>query len=576
MVSPTLPAHWIIPERDEAAEAVLQRELGVSSLVAAILVRRGIIDPKAADEFLNPSLDRLGDPSLLPDYAAARDAILGARERKELIFVHGDYDADGITSAAILDRFLRKVGCNVVTHVPHRMKEGYGIHAMAVEAAREAGAKLFLTCDCGIAAHEQVQMAREAGMTVVVTDHHHVGEVLPDAAAVMNPHRADSRYPFSELCGAGVVFRLCEGLAVELGFPKDKYHDNFLDLASIGTIADVMPLIGENRIIATFGLKRLGEARKVGLKALMREAQIEPPLRSSAVGFGIGPRLNAAGRIADAALALKLVLSTDETEAGELARQVEQVNAERKAEQQRIIDEAAERVVATKAHERNIIILADPGWHPGIVGIVAGRLVEQFRRPVFVMNVDEEKGVIKGSGRSITKFHLAEAIQAHPDLFLSGGGHAMAAGCSFEQDRYEEVVETLDRYAGSMLTPEDFVPVRNVDVLVDPAEVTKKSIEEMARLEPFGYGNPTPLFAARGLQAVQITPTKNPAHARLTLRSGRGGAISAMGFGLGATLQSVRPGSSMDVLFEACIDRWQGLETLKWHLRDFMPIENDR
>ncbi len=566
---------WIIPERNREVEARLQSELDVSALVASVLVRRGLHEPAVADEFLNPSLDRLGDPRLLPDYDLARDAIFGAKERGELIFIHGDYDADGITSAAILDRFLTKIGCKVKTHVPHRMKEGYGIHQMAVTAAHAAGAKLFLTCDCGISAFEPVKMAVEAGMKVVVTDHHHVGNELPAAIAVMNPHRASSQYPFKDLCGAGVVFRLCEGLARELGLPVDKYRDNFLDLAAIGTVADVMPLIGENRIIAHFGLQRLGEGRKAGLRALMKEADIQPPLRSHNIGFGIGPRLNAAGRIDDAALALQLVQSTNDLEATSLAKQIEIVNTQRKVEQQRIVDEAIERVMETGAHEKNVIILADSGWHPGIVGIVAGRLVEQFRRPVFVLNIDEEKGVIKGSGRSIPTFHLAEAILAHPDLFLSGGGHAMAAGCSFEQDRYEEVLETLDAFAGNILSPEDFIPVRRVDGEVEPSEINLRSVQELSKLEPFGMGNPTPQFVARDIDMVMKTPTKSPQHVRLTLRKAKGPAFAAMAFGLGVRMENIEPNTRMDVAFEACVDTWNGRESVKWHVRDYVTTRGN-
>lgn len=567
-----VPEQWIVPQRDEIAEMRLQKELGISALTAAVLVHRGYLEPQAADEFLNPSLDRLGDPKLLPDYEEAQAAILGARDRKELIFIHGDYDADGITSAAILDRFLSKIGCQVRTHVPHRMKEGYGIHQMAVQAAHDAGAKLFLTCDCGTSAHEPVKMAVEAGMKVVVTDHHHVGTELPDAAAVMNPHRSSSEYPFQDLCGAGVVFRLCEGLTRELGMPVDKYRDNFLDLAAIGTIADVMPLVGENRIIAHFGLQRLSEGRKVGLRELMREAKITPPVRSYNIGFGIGPRLNAAGRIDDAALALQLVQTTDELEAVQLAKQIEVVNSNRRAEQLRIIAEAAERVIQTKAHEKNIIILADPGWHPGIVGIVAGRLVEQFRRPVFVMNVDEKAGVVKGSGRSIPKFHLASAIEQNPDLFLGGGGHAMAAGCSFEQARYDEVVEKLDAFAGTMLTPEDFVPVRKVDAEIEPTEVAKKAVLELERLEPFGHGNPTPQFLVRDMELLQKTPTKSPEHLRLSIRRPPAPAFTAMAFGIGEQFDSIESGSRMDVVVEACIDRWNGGEYLKLHVEDYAVL----
>ena len=268
----TAPTTWITPARDSAGELILERELGVSSLLACVLLARGYRDPGAADRYLHPNLSHLSDPRLLPDFDKACVAILGARERKETIFIHGDYDVDGVTSAALLTRFLKSLGCSVITHVPHRMKEGYGIHLNAVDAAQEAGAKLFLTCDCGSTAHTQVARARAAGMAVVVTDHHLMNEDLPKADAVVNPHRSDSEYPFRELCGVGVVFRLCEGITAEMGHNVANFQRAFLDLAAIGTVADVMPLVGENRVITKCGLERIPDTKKLGLQALLREA----------------------------------------------------------------------------------------------------------------------------------------------------------------------------------------------------------------------------------------------------------------------------------------------------------------
>ncbi len=419
MVSPS-SLRWSISERNRPAEERLRGELGVPSLVAAVLAQRGYLEPADADLFLNPSLDHLHDPALLPDYAAARDAILGARERNELIYVHGDYDVDGVTSAALFNRFLEAIGCRVLTHVPHRTKEGYGIHHTAVSAAEAAGAKLFLTCDCGVSAHEQVEQATAAGMAVVITDHHSIGGQLPAATAIVNPHRVDSQYPFAELSGAGVVFKLCDGITKEIGHNRQNYYRAFLDLAALGTIADVMPLIGENRIIAKFGLERLADTKKAGLKALMQAANIviEPgkPLRAFHVGFQIGPRLNAAGRIGDAAIALNLLLENDPTVADTLAREIEAVNTERRGEQQRVVDEAVAMVLERGSQSRNVIVVAKDGWHAGIVGIVAGRLVEQFCRPSFVLTIDSKSGMARGSARGIPNFNLADAIRAHPNL----------------------------------------------------------------------------------------------------------------------------------------------------------------
>ena len=577
-MSAIYPARWNVSTRDRDAEAILERELGIPSLLAAILAQRGYTAPERAYEFLNPSLDQLHPPTLLPDYHAAQDAILGARDRKELIYVHGDYDVDGVTSAALLNRFLLAIGCNVKTHVPHRMKEGYGIHKMAVEEAARDGAKLFLTCDCGVSAHEQVQQANEAGMAVVVTDHHSIGNELPNAAAVVNPHREDSRYPFDELSGAGVVFKLCQGISEEIGHDTAKYHRAFLDLAALGTIADVMPLVGENRIIAKFGLERLADSRKPGLRALIQAANISvevgKPLKASHVGFQLGPRLNAAGRIDDAAIALNLLLENDPMAAEALARQIENVNTARRVEQQKAVEEAVDLVMSNGLQNRNVIIVAKEGWHAGIVGIVAGRLVEQFCRPTFVLTIDSATGTAKGSARTIPGFNLADAIRSQPDL-MSGGGHAMAAGCSLKAEDIPAALDALDAYAGERLTPEDFVPSIRVDMEVGPEEVSMLAAESLSKLEPFGFANPEPVLLAKGIKVAQILPTKNPMHVRLVLQSRSGVTMSGIAFGIGERITQSGAGTDTDLLFQASVDEWKGARSLKWQVKDFAQSSKD-
>ncbi len=565
------PSRWLVSPRNPAAEATLQRELGVSSLLAAVLVQRGITDPDAAQAFLNPKLENLHDPRLLPDYEVARDRILAAKESKDLIYVHGDYDVDGVTSAALFARFLGKIGCNVSVHVPHRMKEGYGIHLSAVDQAHAEGAKLFLTCDCGGSANEQVDRARAYGMRVVVTDHHTLGDKLPEADALVNPHRLDSTYPFPELSGAGVAFKLCDGLTQEIGMERSQFHRAYLDLAALGTIADVMPLQGENRIIARFGLDQLGETRKIGLQELKREANVLGKVTSYHVGYILGPRLNAAGRVDDAALALQLLMSHDQIEAAELARKIEDINTARRAEQQRIIEEAVELVLADGSHQKNVIIVAKEGWHAGVIGIVAGRLVDQFKRPSFVFTIDPETKMHKGSGRSIPKFHLADAIRANMDLFLGGGGHAMAAGCSFEGNKYQTIVDAMEVYASDKLTPEDFDITVRADVEVEPEEVSAESIQDLLRMEPFGNSNAEPMFIARGMEIVETKGTKNPTVAQLKLRKGEGAVIPGVIFGIGEQLLGEAPGMMADVLFYPSEDEFRGRTTVKWKLKDYVP-----
>jgi single-stranded-DNA-specific exonuclease len=413
-------------------------------------------------------------------------------------------------------------------------------------------------------------------MKVVVTDHHAIAGELPGADAVVNPHRTDSEYPFSELSGAGVAFRLCEGLTRELGFPVSGYQRAFLDLASLGTIADVMPLLGENRVIAKFGLDRLQDTQKVGIQALMREAGVgqDPmrPVTSRDVGWQLGPRLNAVGRIEDAAAALQLLIEQDQVAATLLAKELERINFDRRSQTEATAEEAEEIILTNGLHERRVIVVAKEGWHPGIVGIVASRLVQKFNRPCFVMTVDAAAANYKGSARSITKFHLAEAIWAHPEL-MQGGGHAMAAGCHFPVDRLEEVREALDAFASTRLSPEDLRPAIFADMEAEWNEVTISAAEGLLALEPFGCANPEPLFVAKSVSLCQIRPTKSPQHVRLVLRQNEGAAFSGIAFGIGESLTEAGAGSVVDLLFRPEVNEFRGMRELQWKVRHFRPCQ---
>ncbi|CAN5523281.1 hypothetical protein BH11ARM1_BH11ARM1_15450 [soil metagenome] len=572
VASPLPRTKWLVSARNAEAEKRLSQELGVSPIVAALLVQRDLGDPAVAEVFLRASLDDLHDPALLPDYRPAVDAILAARDSGDLIFVHGDYDVDGVTSAAIFDRFLRKIGCKVKTHVPHRMKEGYGIHSSAVEAAIADGAKIFLTCDCGSSALEQIKTARAAGMIVIVTDHHTIGEEWPQAHAFINVHRPDSTYPFKELSGAGVVFKLCAGITKELGYPLSAFYRAYLDLASLGTVADVMPLLGENRIIAKHGFLEIAQTKKQGLRALKTVAEVDPtkPIRNYHIGFVLGPRLNATGRIDDAAISLQLLLEQDETKAMALAQQVEKLNKDRKAEQDKIIEEAIAQCEATMVDGQWVVVAVQDGWHAGIVGIVASRLVETFGRPAFVLTRDPLTGIIKGSARSIANFNLADAIRANDSLFLSGGGHAMAAGCSFHESQYDNIVRALNGYAHEVLLEEDLVPSKRVDLEIAPGELTLRTLEDLSRMEPFGVANPEPVFISRNTKIIQLKPCKNPLHMSMTLRAGAEPAVRAIAFGLGEQLAEFAAGDEMDIIFKPDINEWNGSRSLQWKVLDYV------
>ncbi len=565
---------WIVGQRDELAEMRLQKELGINSLVAAVLVQRGYREPAAADKFLNPRLDDLHAPELLPDYRAAADAILGAKERGETIYVHGDYDVDGVTSAALFTRFLTRLGVKVIPHVPHRMKEGYGIHMDAIGWAKEQGADLFLTCDCGANAHQQLEAVRDAGMLAVVTDHHELGGEIPHALAVVNPHRKDSTYPFPHLSGVGVALKVCAGISAELGLKVEAFYRAFLDLAVMGTVADVMPLIGENRIITKFGLENLRNTKKAGLRALLSVSELATPetvLTPRSIGFQLAPRINAVGRIDDSGVALDLLLTEDFNEAMVYARRLDQLNQERRLEQGRMFDEAVVTIEDEQLGSRNVIVVSRPTWHPGIIGIVAGKLVEKYRRPAFVVAVGAD-GIGKGSARSIPGFHLADALAAHREMILGGGGHELAAGFSLESAQLRAFSDGLHTYAGSILGPEDFAKKIKMDLEIAACEGTRGTVEAMRSVEPYGEGNAEPVFLCQGVELGQVQATSKPEHVRLSLHKD-GQRFDAMAFGIGNEVSAVPTKSRIDVACTFELKTYRGQEQFRWIVRDFRMSE---
>lgn len=560
---------WNIRDRDRLAEDSLRAELDIEPIVAAVLANRGVTSAEKAHKFLDPNLDDLHDPSLLPDYSEAANVILGARERKDTIYVHGDYDVDGVTSTALFTKFLKAVKCEVVPHVPHRVKEGYGIHLDAIQWAKEKGAKVFLTCDCGSSAIEQVKAAQEAGMDVVVTDHHQVGSQIPGAHAFVNPHRSDSGYPFKDLCGVGVALKLCAGLTRDLGHNVESFYKAYLDLAVLGTVADVMPLVDENRVITKFGLGRLKDTKKAGLRALLAVSELgnSPSLTTRHIGFQLGPRINAVGRIADSSVALDLLLTENETVAWNLAKSLDDVNRTRRLEQDRTIQAALMFVEESRMDEDFVILVADAAWHPGVIGLVAGRLVEKFNRPSFVLTIDAE-GVAKGSARSIPGFDVGECVHAAEGILSKGGGHEMAAGFSLPAERISEFKTFLESRARGLLTSHDLLRKIDVDFEVAAEEVDARAIQALTALEPFGTANPDPVFCCRGVILESCQATSKPEHVRFSV-STADGERRGMAFGLGESLGKVPLGTSLDIVFQGEANVFNGQTSFRWTMRDF-------
>jgi single-stranded-DNA-specific exonuclease len=496
----TLPwPRWIVElPADADGVAALARELRIPVPLARLLVQRGFQDPAAARSFLRPALEALSPPDALPGMAAAVEVIARAVEQGQKILVHGDYDVDGQTAVAILTRALRMAGASVEPFVPHRLRDGYDFGPAGLRHAASIGAGLIITCDCGITAVDTVGAAAAAGIAVVVTDHHLPGPELPPASAIVNPFCAENTNGLRVLCGAGIAFKLVQALVPRLGLPAALPH-HLLDFVALATVADVVPLVGENRILVRHGLRLLRRTRWAGLNALITSSGLrKSQLRAGQVGFVLAPRLNAAGRIGEAADGLRLLLTDDEAEARILADRLARLNQERQDLDQRILDQAIAMVEGEgDLNQRAGIVLAAEDWHPGVVGIVASRIVERYGRPTFLVGFDGDIG--KGSGRSISGFDLHGALTKCGDLLERYGGHRMAAGLTVRRERFPDFRARFEQVAARELKPEELGPEQRIDLEVTLLELTD-DLERLCRhLEPCGMGNPAPVFGVRGI-----------------------------------------------------------------------------
>ena len=492
------PLRWSLqPPPDPAAVEALTRALDLPPALAGLLVQRGHGTAAAARHFLRPGLDGLADPESLRDLPAAADAVAAAVRAGRRILVHGDYDVDGQCATAVLVRALRYGGADVHPFLPHRLRDGYDFGPAGVAAAREAGASLVVTCDCGIRAVEAVTEARRSGIDVVVTDHHLPGDELPPALAVVNPNQPGDRSGLGQLCGSGVAFKLVQALVPRLGLPAS-LPLHLLDYVALATVADLVPLTGENRVLVRHGLKVLTGTRWPGLRALLDAGGLGgQAVRAGQAGFVLGPRLNAAGRLGDAADGLRLLLTDDPAEAAGLAAALERVNAERQELDRRILDDVLLRIEREADPERDAgFVLGSDDWHPGVVGIVASRVVERYGRPTFLVAFDGEVG--KGSGRSVSRVDLHAALAECGDLLERYGGHRMAAGLTIRRSRFDAFRERFAAAVRTRVPPADLAPEQRVDLVIELGDATD-DLERLCRhLEPCGMGNPGPVFGVRG------------------------------------------------------------------------------
>ena len=551
---------WAVAQRpDPGLVAALAAELGVPEPLAAILVQRGFAAPDIAKAFLRPDLERLSDPCGWADMRAAVDLLARAVRSGTPILVHGDYDVDGQCAAALLTRVLRSAGGDAHAFVPHRLRDGYDFGAAGLAEARRLNAGLVVTCDCGISAVDAVRTARAEGREVIVTDHHVPGDELPPASAVLDPRRPDCPNEDNDLCGTGVAFKLAQALMPALG-RSSNVPLHFLDYVALATVADVVPLTGENRILVRHGLKMLADSRWTGLRALVDAAGLAGrSIKAGHVGFILAPRLNAVGRIGDAAQGVRLLLSDDPAEAAAIARELETLNARRQALDQRILDEAIALAETVLRPDDRALVLAADGWHPGVIGIVASRLVERYGRPTFLVGWDGDTG--RGSGRSIAGFDLHGALRRVGHHLEKYGGHTMAAGLTVRRDRFEAFRVAFLRVAGELLDPDDLVPEQRVDLEL-PLGLVSEKLEKLFRyLEPCGPGNPAPVFGVRAARAVGARRV-GANHLRFLLDDGSG-VLPAIGFQWADAVPEAWLAQPLDVAFRLERDEWQGRTTLQ-------------
>lgn len=557
------PAPRWVPVASPCADRVraLHEALHLPVVVCELLAARGFADPEAARRYLRPRLEHLSPNSSLLDCDRAVDRLVSAIRRNEVIFVHGDYDVDGMASTALFTRVLRGLGATrVVPWVPHRLTDGYDLSAAGVAAARAAAATLVVTCDCGTSAHEPVAELMAAGIDVIITDHHLPGHGLPSAYAIVNPRRPGCLSIDKDLAAVGVAYKLALALCEAMGASPGLAH-NQLDLVALATIADVAPLRGENRVLVRYGLRLMAETTHPGLRALIRAAAMEgKPLTAGRVGFVLAPRLNAAGRIGDAKLGLALLLAESDSEANVIARELEELNRDRQALDQAVLSEAMRQVEATDLDHTYGLVLANRGWHAGVIGIVASRIVEQTGRPAVLVAIDA--GIGKGSGRSIPAFDLHAALGACADCFSRYGGHRAAAGLTMLESEVPRFRERFAEYAHTVLTADDLVPELRIDLRVPASEIGDQLEQLLRHFEPFGIGNAAPTLALDHVRLASPPRKVGKDGVRLSIQLPTR-AVDAIAWGLPTAHARLDLATPVDIAFRLERDDYRGANTLQ-------------
>ena len=552
---------WECYEIEEAQVNSLIEKYKLNSILAKILVNKGITEKEDIDLFVNPTRKDFYDPFLMPDMEITVNRILKAIEDKEKIIIYGDYDADGITSTTVLKNFLEERGLEVGTYIPNRLDEGYGLNKNAIKSIYDQGYRLIITVDCGISGTEEIEYANSLGIETLITDHHEPTEVLPNALAVVDAKRKDNKYPFNQLAGVGVVFKLIQAISIKLNL-EEKEFLKYLDIVCIGTISDIVPLVDENRVIAKLGLKLIAQTKNIGLKALLEVIGFSN-IDSSAISFGVAPRINACGRMGNEKVALDLFLSKDYAEAKKLAIRLNEYNIERQTIEKQIFDEAVQKVEANEK-DKTCVIVGSKGWHHGIIGIVASKITDMYFKPSILVCFEDGEG--KGSGRSIPGFDLHEALMKCEKHLEKFGGHSMAVGVTLKESEFESFKNELEEYAKENEI-DKIQPVIKIDSELSLKDVSIDSVKSLSMVEPYGEANKMPLFLFKNLKINSIRALSEGKHLKLTLKEDNY-MINAIGFNMGELSEKYLLDDKVDIVGNLDLNVYNGNENVQIILKD--------
>lgn len=564
-----LKKKWLLKEFDKNRVVEISKNFKISPLTAIILYNRGVKEDNDIKTFLSKSLGVMHDPYLMKDMEKATERILLAKERGEKITIYGDYDVDGITSIAILYKHLAEMGISVDYYVPDRMQEGYGVNREALDKIQKKGTSLIITVDTGITAVEESEYAKEIGLDVIITDHHECKERIPDVYAAIDPKQKDCPYPFKSLAGVGVVFKLIQALDEQKSLPA--LMDKYADLLCLGTVADISPLVNENRVIVTEGLKRFKNTKNVGLKALIDVSTNGKAITTSTIGYTIAPRINASGRLGCASRSVELFLANDTKKAHELAESLCEENTLRQQTEQKMFKEALDYIEEhPEIKDDKVLIIAHENWHHGIVGIVSSKITEKFYKPSILFAIDG--GEAKGSGRSVQGYNLFGSLEQCSDVLEKFGGHELAAGLTIKADRIEEFRKRINAISEDTIDETTMVPTILLDAVIKVPYITLDTVNDINQLQPFGVDNPTPFFAVRNIKIHKISVMSEGKHLRMTLFKD-GKYLDSVGFGMGEYFQYLKEGDFIDVAFSLDINDYKGFQNVQLILKDIKKTE---